>query len=143
MPNELSNPTLEASIRQFEAETAIPAESPFQRGQPAACISTQDCQSIRRPCRWRPASIGSLERTLKTGVACTIVSAGLQVVQAAKEGVPIFSKYPRDCEIFQNLAGVVERVVGRPISKTQASADKSNQRGQRSLLTSLRERWTQ
>lgn len=87
-------------------------------------------------------NLKSLERTLNTEVACTVVSAGIQVVLAANEGVPIYSKNSRDSEIFRNLASVVEKVVGRPMPKSRATGDdKQGQPAQQSLLSSLRDRW--
>lgn len=86
--------------------------------------------------------VNSLERTLKMEVACTIVSAGLEVVQAANEGVSLFSKYPRGTQIVQNLAGVVEKVAGKPLPKPESRVHKSKNGTGHSLFGSLRERRT-
>jgi pilus assembly protein CpaE len=80
----------------------------------------------------------SLERALEMRVAATIVSAGVQVVQAANEGVSIFSKYSHESQIAQDLALVVEKVAGEPLPKSNLAPDKPKKNIERLLLSHLR-----
>ncbi len=64
----------------------------------------------------------SIRQTLLMDVACTLVSAGQQVVNSANEGVPILVRPSRDSGIAADLVRLVEKVAGRPVPKPAAAA---------------------
>ncbi|HEX9015698.1 MAG TPA: AAA family ATPase [Chloroflexota bacterium] len=82
----------------------------------------------------------AIERALDVKVECTVMSAGIQVVQAANEGLPIFTKYSEETQLARDLMSIVEKVAGRPRPQVEEILPRKKTRLGGPLFVNLLER---